>query len=220
VSARVEFKPPPARGGYNPGAFMTTSASTPRLRLTLLWYLALVLLAAINQPVVLVRPVAALLDATALLAVSAAVLGRVWCSVFIAGRKDEQLVVTGPYSTCRHPLYSLSLLGGVGLGLATHSMVLTLATLVVLWLLFHRAVQAEESLLATRHPAAFAAYAAGTPRFWPRFDRYHVPDALEVRPRVLWKAFVDAGSFLLLLALVLLARQLRGQAGGGWLALP
>ena len=104
MSARVEFKPPPARGGYNPGAFMTTSASTPRLRLTLLWYLALVLLAAINQPVVLVRPVAALLDATALLAVSASVLGRVWCSVFIAGRKDEQLVVTGPYSTCRHPL--------------------------------------------------------------------------------------------------------------------
>lgn len=220
MSPCAEFKPPAVRRGYNRRAFMTTSASTPRLRLTLLWYLALALLAAVNQPLATSRQVAAMLDALALLAVSAAVLGRIWCSVFIAGRKDEQLVVTGPYSTCRHPLYSLSLLGGAGLGLATHSITLTLATLALLGLLFHRAVQAEESLLAARHPAAFATYAAGTRRFWPRFDHYQVPEALEVRPRVLWKAFVDAGSFLLLLALVVLARQLRAQAGGGWLGLP
>lgn len=220
MSPQVEFKPLSARGGYNRGAFMTTSASTPRLRLTLLWYLALALLAAINRPAGLPGTAAAAVDALALLAVSAAVLGRVWCSVFIAGRKDEQLVVTGPYSTCRHPLYSLSLLGGAGLGLATHSATLTAATLALLWLLFHRAVVAEESLLAARHPAAFAAYAGRTPRFWPRFDLYQVPEALEVRPRVLWKAFVDAGSFLLLLALVVLARQLRAHGGGAWLALP
>lgn len=220
MSPRMEFKPRGAPRGYNRGAFMTTSASTPRLRLTLLWYLALAILAAINRPAGLSGPVVAIVDALALLAVSAAVLGRVWCSVFIAGRKEEQLVVTGPYSTCRHPLYSLSLLGGAGLGLATHSATLTVATLALLGLLFHRAVQAEESLLAARHPAAFAAYTRRTPRFWPRFDLYQVPEALEVHPRVLWKAFVDAGSFLLLLAFVELARQFGAQAGGAWLALP
>ena len=41
-----------------------------------------------------------------------------------------------------------------------------------------------------------------------------------MHPRVLWKAFVDAGSFLLLLAFVELARQFGAQAGGAWLALP
>ena len=38
-----------------------------------------------------------------------------------------------------------------------------------------------------------------------------MPEALEVHPRVLWKAFVDAGSFLLLLAFVELARQFGAQ---------
>ncbi|MCU0757975.1 MAG: hypothetical protein MUF07_02085 [Steroidobacteraceae bacterium] len=200
---------------------MTTSASTPRLRLTLLWYLGLVAVTAVNQPASLPARAAAGLDALALLVVGAAVLGRIWCSVFIAGRKDTELVVSGPYSACRHPLYLLSVLGGTGLGLATHSATLTTATVLLLWLLFGRAASAEEAFLASRHPRQFAEYAAGTPRFWPRFDRYRVPGAVEVRPPVLWKAFVDAGAFLLLLALVVAMRQLRGAgAWPAWLVLP
>ena len=77
-------------------------------------------------------PVQILLDAAALLLVATAMLGRIWCSVFIAGRKDTRLVVDGPYALCRHPLYGLSLLGGAGLGLATHSATLTVATLLLL----------------------------------------------------------------------------------------
>jgi protein-S-isoprenylcysteine O-methyltransferase Ste14 len=200
---------------------MTTSASTPRLRLTLLWYLVLVVATALARPPSLPPVIAAALDALALLAVGAAVLGRIWCSVFIAGRKDAELVVTGPYSACRHPLYLLSVLGGIGLGLATHSATLTAATVLLLCLLFGRAAGAEDAFLAARHPQQFAQYAATTPRFWPRFDRYRVPAAVEVRPPVLWKAFVDAGAFLLLLALVMATRQLRGGgAWPGWLVLP
>ena len=209
-----EFKPPARMGRYNRGASMTTSASTPRLRLTLLWYLLLVAATALTQPAKLPGPVQILLDASALLLVATAMLGRIWCSVFIAGRKDTRLVVDGPYALCRHPLYGLSLLGGAGLGLATHSATLTLATLLLLGLLFRRAAVAEEALLAARHGAAFAAYAAATPRFWPRPDHYRLPATIEVLPPVLWKAFVDAGAFLLLLAMVFAARALR--AGGTW----
>ena len=146
---------------------MTTSASTPRLRLTLAWYLALVLLTALNQAPARAPWVGALLGAAALLLVATAVLGRIWCSVFIAGRKDAELVTTGPYALCRHPLYTLSMLGGLGLGLATHSATLTLATLLLLGWLVRRAAGAEEAYLATRHGAAFTAYAARTPRFVP-----------------------------------------------------
>lgn len=188
---------------------MTNSASTPRLRLTLLRYLGLVAAAALTRPSTPSPPLAVLVDLLALLLVAVAVLGRVWCSVFIAGRKDEQLVVEGPYSTCRHPLYTLSLVGGAGLGFATHSMLLTVATLLLLGALFTRAARAEEAFLAARHGDVFSAYATATRRFWPSFARHTIPERLPIQPRVLWKAFVDAGAFLLLFALVTSARQLQ-----------
>ena len=67
---------------------MTTSVSTPRLRLTLIWYLGLIGAAALLQPGVLVGAVIPFVDALPLLLVAVAVLGRIWCSVHIAGRKD------------------------------------------------------------------------------------------------------------------------------------
>ncbi|MFO1078911.1 MAG: isoprenylcysteine carboxylmethyltransferase family protein [Planctomycetota bacterium] len=186
---------------------MTVSASTPRLRLTLAWYLLLALAAALGGPQP--RPVHALCDFAALLLVGLAVLGRIWCSVFIAGRKDAELVTAGPYAACRHPLYLLSLVGGLGLGLATHSWLLTLATVVVLLLLFGAAMRSEDALLAQLHGAAWQAWARATPRLWPDLRRIGPPATLTTQPRVLWKAFVDGGSFLLLLAVLVLLRTAR-----------
>lgn len=186
---------------------MTTSVSTPRLRATLLWYLILLMLTALTRNGPLPAPLTGTLDALALLAVATACLGRIWCSVFIAGRKDAELVTLGPYALCRHPLYTLSLLGGTGLGLATHSLALTLATLLVQGFLFTRAAREEERFLAARFDERYARYRQMTPRFWPhRWPsngwRNLIPETLEVRPFILWKAFVDAGSFMLLYALV------------------
>ena len=191
---------------------MTTSVSTPRLRVTLLWYLALVCLAALTRPAPLPAPMAAIMDALALLLVAAAGLGRIWCSVFIAGRKDVELVMTGPYALCRHPLYTLSMLGGAGLGLATHSLLLTAATLLVLGTLFTRAATAEDRYLAARFDQRFEHYRAATPRFWPPRWTGPRPETLVVRPAILWKSFVDAGAFFLLFALVVVARRI-GDSG-------
>ncbi len=207
--ARGEFKPQRCGGGYNPPALMTTSASTSRLRLTLFWYLGLIVATALTRPLPLSGGTALLVDAAAVLMVGVAVLGRIWCSVFIAGRKDESLVTEGPYANCRHPLYALSLVGGAGLGLATHSVLLTVGTLLLLVVLFSRAAVAEDALLAARHGADFQAYAATTPRFWPLLRRQPSPQHMQIRPVVFWKAFVDAGSFLLLYALIVAARELQ-----------
>lgn len=189
---------------------MTTSVSTPRLRVTLLWYLALVGLAAITRPPPLPELLAGLLDLLALLCMAFACLGRIWCSVFIAGRKDVELVTSGPYALCRHPLYTLSMIGGVGLGLATRSLLLTAVTLLVLGTLFTRASTAEDRFLAARFEQRFETYRAATPRFWPQRWRDPRPATLTVRPDILWKAFVDAGAFVLLFAMVMLARRLGG----------
>jgi protein-S-isoprenylcysteine O-methyltransferase Ste14 len=188
---------------------MTISASTPRLRATLIYYLCLVIATGLIGRPALPPTSAMITSAAALLLVAGAVLGRIWCSVFIAGRKDAQLVTAGPYASCRHPLYLLSMIGGLGLGLATHSITLTLLTLVVLGMLFWRASRAEERFLEQLHGEQFTAYAARTPRFLPRLSRYLVPAQLPVQPQVLWKAFLDAGSFIGLLVLVELSRHLR-----------
>ena len=66
------------------------------------------------------------------LALIAAALGRLWCSIYICGFKTRRVISDGPYSVVRNPLYVFSLIGAVGLGLVTHSLVV-LAVLLVLF---------------------------------------------------------------------------------------
>jgi protein-S-isoprenylcysteine O-methyltransferase Ste14 len=53
----------------------------------------------------------ALLFFVGLLLVGIATVGRLWCSLYISGRKSAELVMDGPYSICRHPLYFFPYLG-------------------------------------------------------------------------------------------------------------
>lgn len=185
---------------------MARSASTPRLRLTLLYFLMLLAATAFCAPQYTPGPI---LQAAAVLLIAFACLGRIWCSVFIAGRKDATLVTDGPYARCRHPLYVLSFVGGIGLALATGSITFVVATALVLTLLLARAARHEERWLAARHLHTYADYARSTPRWWPALSRGSLPDTLLIQPVLLWKAFVDAGAFFLLYALLLAAQALR-----------
>lgn len=188
---------------------MTTSISTARVRLTLAWYALVVLLIAVSE-----RPwthhwsgAAALV--LGLLLMSCAALGRVWTSLFIAGHKDERLVTTGPYALCRHPLYALSLLGGLGVGLASRSVVILAITLTLQALLHLRAIRIEEQNLRSRHGAAFRHYCEAVPKLLPRARAVRAPDEVTVNVRIYWKAFLDAGSFMALYAAILSLDALR-----------
>lgn len=196
-----------------------TAASTRRLQQTSSGYLLLLLLTLLSQPSPWAGRNVMGFTLLGLLCTAAACLGRIWCSVFIAGRKDQQLVTQGPYALCRHPLYALSLLGGAGIALATASLSLGLALLIGLWGLLQAAAVAEERHLAAQFAEDYPIYRAQTPRFWPSAWRLSgqspaaeraapaLPQALTVHPPILWKAFVDAGAFFLLFTSVVLARQ-------------
>src|SRR5262245_36263866 len=106
---------------------MTESASTPRLRATFAIYVALIPATALIGPREVPFAMHVLLGCAGFICVALACLGRIWCSAFIAGHKDEMLVTTGPYARCRHPLYACSLLAALGLGLATRSPLLCAA---------------------------------------------------------------------------------------------
>ena len=110
---------------------MTSSRSTPRLRLTAGLLTLLLVVVAISERRLAGGLVGEALQLTGLACVACAALGRIWTSVFIAGFKDQLLVRSGPYAVVRHPLYALSMLAMLGLGLTTGSMTITLAMLVV-----------------------------------------------------------------------------------------
>ena len=125
-----------------------------------------------------------------------AALGRVWSSVYIAGRKTSTLVASGPYSTTRNPLYLFSLIGAAGLGLASGSLVI-LALLTISFGLYYPFVfLREEESLRKIHGEAFEAYATKVPRFIPKMSLYSEPEVCQVNTRQLRKAILDAGYFL------------------------
>jgi len=189
---------------------MTESASTPRLRATFATYLVLVAATPLVGPREMAPGLAYLLGIAGFTCVALACLGRIWCSLFIAGHKDETLVTNGPYACCRHPLYSFSIVGALGLGLASKSLLLgTVVVLVIAGLVIY-AASCEEQFLEDAFPEEFKAYVAATPNmWWPAPRKKPLPVQLDVRPAVFWKSFLDAGSFFLLWLLVALAAEYR-----------
>jgi protein-S-isoprenylcysteine O-methyltransferase Ste14 len=184
---------------------MSASRSTPRLRATVALLVVVLALVAVSE-----RPLARGLAGEALAlaglaCIACAALGRIWTSLFIAGRKDATLVREGPYAALRHPLYALSLLAMLGVGLATGSVAITLALLATFALLYALAASGEEAWLRDAHGAELERYRREVPAFLPRWSALATPEVLEIRPRVLWKAFLDAGSLLGCYALLRLA---------------
>jgi protein-S-isoprenylcysteine O-methyltransferase Ste14 len=189
---------------------MTESASTSRLRATFATYVALVAATAVVGPREIAVGVSYLVGILGFICVAVACLGRIWCSLFIAGYKDEVLVTTGPYAHCRHPLYSFSIVGALGLGLASKSPLLCAAVVVVIAGLVAYAASCEEQFLADAFPEGFKAYVVATPNmWWPAIRKAPLPAQLDVRPSVYWKAFLDAGAFFALWLLVALAAEYR-----------
>jgi protein-S-isoprenylcysteine O-methyltransferase Ste14 len=189
---------------------MTESASTPRLRTTFAIYLALVAATAVVGPRQIAVVWSHLAGIAGFVCVALACLGRIWCSVFIAGHKDEVLVTTGPYARCRHPLYALSIVGALGLGFASKSPLLCTAAVTLIAALVIYAASCEEQFLADAFPEEFKDYVAATPNmWWPSLRMAPLPAQLDVRPTVYWKAFLDAGSFFVLYLLVVAAAEYR-----------
>jgi protein-S-isoprenylcysteine O-methyltransferase Ste14 len=149
------------------------------------------------------------IDILSMLLVVTACLGRIWCSAFIGGYKNTALITDGPYSVARHPLYSFSWIGALGLGLATHSLLATIITAAFFAALLWSAARREDAFLAATHVAQFPDHASRTPRFWPRWRHYRVAEALTIKPVILRKSFFDAGAFILLYLAVDTLRILR-----------
>lgn len=134
--------------------------------------------------------------ALGVIAVSLATVGRLWCALYISGRKNTALVTQGPYSVCRHPLYVCNFIGLMGLGLMTESL-LVVALLATVFLISYPAViRTEDQFLSGKFPA-FIDYLQNTPAMWPRPSLYKTDDTWSVNVRVFLRNVADSVWFLL-----------------------
>jgi protein-S-isoprenylcysteine O-methyltransferase Ste14 len=123
-------------------------------------------------------------------------MGRLWCSVYIAGYKKEHLVTQGPYSMCRNPLYFFSLLGALGVGLASETLLVPLVILVAFAGYYPIVIKAEEAELIRLHKSEFEIYMKEVPRFFPKISLLKESEKYIMNPIVFKRHMFSAFWFI------------------------
>lgn len=136
------------------------------------------------------------LEVSAFALVAIAAVGRIWVSAFMAGRKNQELVVDGPYSIVRNPLYLFSLLGFIGAGLAFEQ--LTFAMLFgLIFLATHLpTIFSEERFLRHKFGEPFDDYVCSVPRLIPNSWNLRGPAVCQFDSSTYSRAVVDSGLIL------------------------
>jgi protein-S-isoprenylcysteine O-methyltransferase Ste14 len=143
-----------------------------------------------------------------LLLVGIATVGRLWCSLYISGYKDSQLITSGPYSLCRNPLYFFSLLGFAGVGFATETVTLGIVLTLLVLVAYPSVIAREEAVLSAKFGAEFERYCATTPRLLPRFGGFVEPETYTVNPRLFRRTMGDVVWFIWLIGIIELVEAL------------
>lgn len=107
-------------------------------------------------------------------------MGRIWCSIYILGHKNAKLVMDGPYSICRNPLYFFSFLAALGIMFLTETLFFPVAFSVLFLVYYYFVIRQEERFLRKKFDQLYLNYTQTTPRFWPSFKNYSEPQYCQV----------------------------------------
>lgn len=155
-----------------------------------------------------------ILEIAGLLLIIAAVLGRIWCALYIAGRKNSELCRDGPYSVCRNPLYVFSFLGVIGLTLVARSEPLGLILIPIFWGYHHFVIRSEEKCLREIFGNPYDQYCREVPRLLPNFRLYWSRTSLAIDPRVIGRALSEVAWFLIAVTCLEVVEHMRGASLG------
>jgi protein-S-isoprenylcysteine O-methyltransferase Ste14 len=114
-------------------------------------------------------------------------LGRLWCSLYIAGYKNSRLITVGPYSISRNPLYFFSFIGGIGIGFTTETLLFAILSGFFCWFFYPGVIHSEEERLLALYGERFEAYCRETPAFFPKWSLLKEPDTYTVNPKIFRK---------------------------------
>jgi protein-S-isoprenylcysteine O-methyltransferase Ste14 len=124
--------------------------------------------------------------------IGVAIVGRLWCTLYIGGRKSVEIVEDGPYSISRNPLYVFSAIGAAGVGAQTGSVTVTLFFGIVTAAAFYVVILREERYLRETFGTAYDAYCRRVPRYFPRLSLYKDTQSITVVPKRLYVTFFDS----------------------------
>ena len=146
---------------------------------------------------------------TGIMLVAVAALGRMWCSLYIAGYKDQKLITKGPYSICRNPLYFFSMLGIVGVGFSTETFTFPIVFMLLFALYYPFVIKSEENHLRKMFGAAFEEYTEKVPAFFPSFSTFEEPHTYIVNPAVYRKHIFSALWFIWIVGILELIKGMK-----------
>ena len=141
-------------------------------------------------------------------------LGRMWCSVYIAGYKGQTLITQGPYSLCRNPLYFFSTFGALGVGFCTETITFPLVLLLVMILYYPLVVRKEERRLRQSFGRDFDEYAKRVPAYFPNLSLLSEPETYTMKPLAYRRHMFSALWFVWIAGLLELAEGLKEM---GWI---
>ncbi|ESX81171.1 MULTISPECIES: isoprenylcysteine carboxylmethyltransferase family protein [unclassified Mesorhizobium] len=127
------------------------------------------------------------------------IVGRLWSTLYIGGRKSSEVVTGGPYSITRNPLYLFSTLAAAGVGAQIGSIAATIGFGALCAGAFYIVILREEKFLKEVLGAPYQAYLAKVPRFFPKLSLYQEGDTGSFKPRLLRTTLLDGLVFLLAL---------------------
>ena len=129
-------------------------------------------------------------------------LGRLWSILFVGGRKNDELIVSGPFSMMQNPLYFFSTVGAVGIGLMFGSALAAAMLGLASYVVFRFTARKEAAFLSSKFGSVYTAYAERTPRFWPNPLLYHDEEQWLFSTKALKSTFRDGLYFLALFPVI------------------
>lgn len=106
---------------------------------------------------------------------------RLWATLFVGGRKDQELQTEGPYSITRNPLYVGTFCLALSSAFFFKSFSL-LALIVIGFIIYVRKViPAEEGVLEDIFGQEFRSFCERTPRFFPSLSGYRSPETITIK---------------------------------------
>lgn len=190
---------------------MAKALNRSRIRDTKFTLVLCAVIMALTQPLSPLRmdaPIHELLDFSGYFFIGICVVGRVYCTAFLGGHKNQALITHGPFSVCRNPLYFCSFLGACGIALMSNHVTILCLIPAVFLIVFTSVIKREETYLLEKFGEEYAAYCRITPRLIPNFRLYHAPETLEFYPKFLLKGAKDGLTWFMAFPLIELVEYL------------
>ena len=136
-------------------------------------------------------------------------LGRMWCSLYIAGYKNRKLITEGPYSLVRNPLYVFSFIGALGVAFASETLTFPVLTAIGFFLYYPLVIQREERDLERLFGREFEEYKRRVPAVIPRLSSFYEPEEYTVNPRIYRRHMFSALWFIWIVGILELLEGLK-----------